>query len=95
MTTLIVGLLVALLVFLAARSVVRQSKTGGCSGCSGCSGCGGSCGCHTDTPPEEQTRYPFSSTPPAHCAGRLLRVCNRSRTDGVRHRLGRKVVFLW
>ena len=29
MTTLIVGLLVALLVFLAARSVVRQSKTGG------------------------------------------------------------------
>lgn len=52
MTTLIVGLLVALLVFLAARSVVRQSKTGGCSGCSGCSGCG----CHTDTPPEEQNR---------------------------------------
>ena len=56
MTTLIVGLLVALLVFLAARSVVRQSKTGGCSGCSGCSGCGGSCGCHTETPPEEQNR---------------------------------------
>ena len=56
MTTLIVGLLVALLVFLAARSVVRQSKTGGCSGCSGCSGCGGSCRCPTDTPPEAQNR---------------------------------------
>lgn len=53
MSTLIVGLLVAVLVFFAARSVVRQSKTGGCSGCSGgCAGCSGSCGCHADTPPE-------------------------------------------
>ena len=43
MPTLIVGLLVAALLFFAARSVVRQSKSGGCSGCSG--GCGGcSCG---------------------------------------------------
>ena len=32
MATLIVGLLVAALVVLAARAVVRQSKTGGCSG---------------------------------------------------------------
>ena len=52
MPTLIVGLLLAALLFFAARAVVRQSKSGGCSGCSG--GCGGcSCGCHAETPPEQ------------------------------------------
>lgn len=54
MSTVIVGLLVALLVFFAVRSVVRQSKSGGCSGCGGgCAGCSGSCGCHADLPPKE------------------------------------------
>ncbi|WP_373165225.1 FeoB-associated Cys-rich membrane protein [Agathobaculum sp. Marseille-P7918] len=57
MSTLIVGLLVALLVFFAARSVVRQSKTGGCSGCGGgCAGCSGSCGCHVATSPEQHDK---------------------------------------
>lgn len=63
MPTLIVGLLVAVLLFFAARSVVRQSKSGGCSGCSG--GCGGcSCGCHAETPPEK-TEQGCS-----HCSGK-------------------------
>ena len=54
MSTVIVGLLVALLVFFAVRAVVRQSKSGGCSGCGGgCAGCSGSCGCHADLPPKE------------------------------------------
>ncbi len=41
MGTVIVGLVVAFCVFLAVRSLYRQSKSGGCGGnCSGCSGCG-------------------------------------------------------
>nr|WP_297177465.1 FeoB-associated Cys-rich membrane protein [uncultured Agathobaculum sp.] len=56
MATLIVGLLVAALVVLAARAVVRQSKTGGCSGCGGgCRGCSG--GCHI-TKPDQPTPKP-------------------------------------
>lgn len=52
MSTWIVGLLVAALVFLAVRSVVRQSKSGGCSGCGGgCSRC--SRRCHTVTPADK------------------------------------------
>ena len=60
MSTWIVGLLVAALVFLAARSVMRQSKSGGCSRCGGgCSTCSRSC--HTVTPadkPAQQGRKP-------------------------------------
>lgn len=60
MSTWIVGLLVAALVFLAVRSVVRQSKSGGCIGCGGgCSRC--SRRCHTVTPadkPAQQSRKP-------------------------------------
>lgn len=47
MGTLIVLAVLALVVFLAVRSLLRARKNGGCSGCSGgCSGCSG--GCHTD-----------------------------------------------
>lgn len=39
-------LLVALLVAVCARELIRGHKSGGCAGCSGsCAGCSRSCGC--------------------------------------------------
>ena len=52
MSTLIVGLIVLAIVFFAARSVVRRSKSGGCSGCSGCSG--GCASCHQEPSPRDK-----------------------------------------
>lgn len=43
MGTVIVLTVVVILVYFAARSVVRDKKAGRCGG--GCSGCSGSCGC--------------------------------------------------
>lgn len=45
MSTVIIALIVAALVFLAARSLYKENKSGGaCSACGGsCSGCGAAC----------------------------------------------------
>ncbi|MGL6198455.1 MAG: FeoB-associated Cys-rich membrane protein [Lachnospiraceae bacterium] len=54
--TLVVGIIVAAIIFLAARSLHRDKKSGSmCSGCSGCSG--GSCheaACHCQEQKENQ-----------------------------------------
>ena len=47
---IIVLAVIAVIVFFVVRSLIKQSKSGGCAGsrkCSsgGCSGCGGSCHC--------------------------------------------------
>lgn len=50
MGTFAVGLVVLAIVMLAARSVCRARKQGGCAGCTGCS-CGGGesgCGCGSE-----------------------------------------------
>ncbi|WP_154658786.1 FeoB-associated Cys-rich membrane protein [Agathobaculum desmolans] len=49
MATWIVASLLAVVLGLAVRSMVRRSKSGGCSG--GCAGCSG-CGCHHKAPPQ-------------------------------------------
>jgi len=42
--TIVIGLIVAGIVFLAARSLHRDKKNGSaCAGCSGCSGTEGGC----------------------------------------------------
>ncbi|MGN8967235.1 FeoB-associated Cys-rich membrane protein [Intestinimonas sp. HCP28S3_D6] len=43
METIIVGAIVLAILGLAARSVIKGHKEGGCSGCGG--SCGGSCHC--------------------------------------------------
>ena len=43
MATLIVGLVIAAAVYLAAKSVIKTKKSGGCVGCSSCSGGCGHC----------------------------------------------------
>ena len=44
-STVVIAAVLAIALFFAARSVYRNSKSGGCSGCSG--GCGGCSGCHS------------------------------------------------
>jgi len=49
---LIVIIILAVLVFFAARSIWRSHKSGGCAGCSGCGGgsCAGCSGCGSFAP---------------------------------------------
>lgn len=47
MGTYVVGIIVAVVVFCAARSIYKDRKAGKCSGgCSGCSGCAQNCPSH-------------------------------------------------
>ena len=47
MSTVIVAAVIVLCLELAARSVIKDKKRGGCSGCSGsCGGCAGHCQHH-------------------------------------------------
>ena len=46
METLITGVIVLAILGLAARSVIRDRKKGGCASCSGCGGSCGHCGEH-------------------------------------------------
>ncbi|MCL2017039.1 MAG: FeoB-associated Cys-rich membrane protein [Defluviitaleaceae bacterium] len=41
MGTLIVGLIVAFVMFLAARNIYQRRKSGSCGGCDGCNSCDG------------------------------------------------------
>lgn len=48
MGTVVILLVLAVLFGLAARSIYRDAKSGGCcGGCSGCSGGSGSCSCQS------------------------------------------------
>lgn len=47
MGTFVVGAILAIIIFFAARSVYKNIKGGGCAGgCSGCSGCNHAAACN-------------------------------------------------
>jgi len=56
--TLLVGALVLLALFFAARSVVKKRKQGGCVGCSGCDSADGCPHCAAEPVSSAQTQQP-------------------------------------
>lgn len=55
MGTLVVSAILAVMFFLAIRSIYKSKKAGGCCGCSGCSGhCGSGSACNCATMPQTQ-----------------------------------------
>jgi len=65
--TLLVGALVLLALFFAARSVVKKRKQGGCVGCSGCDSADGCPHCTAEQTPQEQASAQTQQPPQAQC----------------------------
>ena len=52
MLTWIIGFIIFLAIVLAARSVLKSTRNGGCMGCGSCENCGRNC--HKDEDEEEE-----------------------------------------